>query len=89
MRSRGEIERVLQEAMVESAVKQRGLLIKRLSADELAVADGIMDDLRVSYGHAEHRADGWSQCHSCGVIESDNKAVLWAFHPGELLRIGI
>jgi hypothetical protein len=84
MRSRGEIEQVLQDAMVLSAGKQRKLLVKQLSFDELLLAADIMDKLQVSYGHYEHRAENESQCQVCGPIETDNDLVRWAFHPGSL-----
>ena len=87
MRSRGEIEQVLAEAMVEPSDRQRPLLAKRLADDELLAADEIMADLRVSYGHAEHPGSGGAQCQSCGEIDGSNKAVLWAFHPGELFNV--
>jgi len=86
MRGSGEIEQVLLDAMVLSASKQRKLLIKQLSSDELLLAAEIMDELQVSYGHYEHRAENESQCQVCGPIELDNKAVLWAFHPGSLVH---
>jgi hypothetical protein len=87
MRSRTDIEQVLQAAMVEPPDRQRSLLIKRLTTDELLAADDIMGDLRSSYGHAEHPSGDGQQCQSCGEIDGNNKTILWAFHPRKLLSV--
>jgi hypothetical protein len=76
-----EIGKLLTKAVLLPAAGQIKLL-ERLTLDELDEADQIMSGRRSAGGHAETPIAGSDDvCDHCGVVNSSNRRVQYAYHP--------